>query len=129
MGSGDHTYECIHDWAKLPSDIAFGNTHGVAQDSKGLIYIKHTVHATSAKPDALCVFDPDGKFIRSWGAEYKGGAHGLHLSKEPDGEYLYIVNAVGAISAFAVDGTTITELPSSPIATPSGSAPFGMVVD
>ena len=47
----------------------------------------------------------------------------------PDGEYLYIVNAVGAISAFAVDGTTITELASSPIATPAGSAPFGMVVD
>jgi len=47
----------------------------------------------------------------------------------PDGEYLYIVNAVGAVSAFAVDGTTITELPSSPIATPAGSAPFGMVVD
>jgi 6-phosphogluconolactonase len=47
----------------------------------------------------------------------------------PDGGYLYIVNAVGAISAFAVDGTTITELSGSPIATPAGSAPFGMVVD
>jgi 6-phosphogluconolactonase len=47
----------------------------------------------------------------------------------PDGDFLYIVNAVGAISAFAVDGTTITELSGSPIATPAGSAPFGMVVD
>ncbi|MEI9962013.1 MAG: hypothetical protein WDM76_13030 [Limisphaerales bacterium] len=28
------------------------------------------------------VFDADGKFVRSWGKEYKGGAHGLHLSRE-----------------------------------------------
>jgi len=47
----------------------------------------------------------------------------------PDGEYLYIVNAVGGISAFAVDGTSIAELSGSPIATPAGSTPFGMVVD
>ena len=47
----------------------------------------------------------------------------------PDGGYLYIVNAVGAISAFSVDGTTISELSGSPISTPAGSAPFGMVVD
>jgi hypothetical protein len=47
----------------------------------------------------------------------------------PDGNFLYIVNAVGAISAFSVSGTTIGELSGSPIATPAGSAPFGMVVD
>jgi len=47
----------------------------------------------------------------------------------PDGAYMYIVNAVGGISAFAVDGTSITELPGSPVATPAGSAPFGVVVD
>ena len=46
-----------------------------------------------------------------------------------DGQNLYIVNAVGAISVFAVSGTTIAELSGSPVATPSGSAPFGMVVD
>ena len=47
----------------------------------------------------------------------------------PDGEFLYVVNAVGAVSAFAVDGTTITEVPGSPFATPAGTAPFGIVVD
>jgi 6-phosphogluconolactonase (cycloisomerase 2 family) len=47
----------------------------------------------------------------------------------PDGEFLYIANAVGGISAFAVDGTSIAELAGSPIATPAGGAPFGMVVD
>jgi hypothetical protein len=104
VGEGEHTYECIHDWAQVPSDIAFGNTHGVAQDSQGLVHIKHTVHATSSKADAICVFDPDGKFIRSWGAEYKGGAHGLHLSKESGGEFLYLCDQARGI----VDKTTLT---------------------
>jgi 6-phosphogluconolactonase (cycloisomerase 2 family) len=47
----------------------------------------------------------------------------------PDGGFLYVVNAVGAVSAFAVDGTSITELAGSPVATPAGGAPFGIVVD
>jgi hypothetical protein len=90
VGSGAHTYECIHDWATLPADIAFGNTHGVAVDGAGQLHVKHTVHSGSAKPDAICVFDSSGKFVRSWGAEYRGGAHGLTLTKEPKGEFLYL---------------------------------------
>jgi hypothetical protein len=104
VGEGDHRYECLHDWGTLPADIAWGNTHGVAQDTQGNIYIKHTVHASSAKGDAVVVFDADGRFVRSWGAEYRGGAHGLHLSRERDGEYLYLCDQARGI----VDKTTLT---------------------
>lgn len=104
VGEGEHRYECIHDWGTLPGDIAFGNTHGVAQDSRGNIYIKHTVHASSIKADSIVVFDPDGKFIRSWGPQYKGGAHGLHLSREKDGEFLYLCDQARGV----VDKTTLT---------------------
>ncbi|MEO7414889.1 MAG: hypothetical protein ABIZ81_16215 [Opitutaceae bacterium] len=90
LGSGEHTYEAIHDWGELPADIAYGNTHGVAEDSQGRIYIKHTVHKTSTKADAVVVFDPAGKFITSWGAEFKGGAHGLHLAREGGVEFFYL---------------------------------------
>jgi hypothetical protein len=103
LGEGEHQYECIHDWGQLPTTIAYGNTHGVCEDSQGNIYIKHTVHATSSKDDAVVVFDKDGKFIRSWGAEYKGGAHGLHLSREKDGEFLYLCDQARGI----VDKTTL----------------------
>lgn len=49
---------------------------------------------------------------------------------DPSGAYLYVVDAGAAkVSAFAVDGGTLTELPSSPIAIPGGVAPFGIVVD
>ena len=32
-GSGEHTYEVFHDWGEKPARIAYGNTHGVVQDS------------------------------------------------------------------------------------------------
>jgi hypothetical protein len=92
LGQGAHSYECIHDWGELPATIKYGNTHGVCQDSQGRIYIKHTVGKGSEKDDAIVVFDESGKFIRSWGAEFKGGAHGLHLNKEGNEEFLYLAD-------------------------------------
>ena len=47
LGSGEHTYEAIHDWGELPADIKYGNTHGVVEDSQGRIYVHHTVNAAS----------------------------------------------------------------------------------
>ncbi len=90
LGKGDHTYECIHDWGKLPPSITYGNTHGVCQDSQGRVHIAHTVGAGSLKDDTIVVFDEDGRFVRSWGAEFKGGAHGLHINKEGREEFLYL---------------------------------------
>jgi len=90
LGSGEHTYECIHDWPQLPNDIRFGNTHGIIEDAHGYIYVKHTVHKTSQKGDAICVFDPEGKFVRSWGAEYRGVAHGLERVIENGQEFLWL---------------------------------------
>jgi DNA-binding beta-propeller fold protein YncE len=90
VGSGAHTYEVIHDWGGLPERYTYGNTHGVAEDSQGLIYIKHTVGKGSQSDDAIIVFDAEGKFVKSWGKEFKGGAHGLHLSKEGGDEFFYL---------------------------------------
>ena len=87
-GSGEHTYELIHDWGELPSRIKYGNCHGVQVDEAGYIYVHHTVHETSESLDAMVVFDPGGKFVRSWGPEFAGGAHGLHLNKEGNEEFL-----------------------------------------
>ncbi len=89
-GSGAHTYEVIHDWGELPRTIRYGNTHGVAVDSKGNVYVHHTVHSTSESSDTMVVFDSKGRFVRSWGAEFKGGAHGLTLRKEGKDEFLYL---------------------------------------
>ena len=92
IGSGEHRFEVFHDWGETPARIAYGNTHAVAEDSQGHIYIAHTVHAGSQSHDTLLVFDHNGRFIRSWGSEFKGGAHGLHIRKEGSQEFLYLVD-------------------------------------
>lgn len=89
LGTGEHTYECVHDWLVPPSNITWGDTHGLAKDAHGHIYVAHTVGSGSVGSDAVLVFDPKGKFMRSWGAEFRGGAHGLDLRKEGSEEFLY----------------------------------------
>jgi hypothetical protein len=90
LGTGANVYEAIHDWGTLPPSIRWGNTHGVVEDAQGYIYVHHTVHATSDSADTVVVFDDKGKFVRSWGADFKGVAHGLHLRKEGKDEFLYL---------------------------------------
>ena len=90
VGSGEHRYEVIHDWGKLPKHIRYGNTHGICEDSQGNIYVHHSVHSSSDVPDSLVIFDPEGRFVGSWGKEYQGSAHGLHLQREGSEEFLYL---------------------------------------
>lgn len=108
LGSGPHTYECLHDWPRLPEGFRFGNTHGVCEDAQGRIHIKHTVGAGSTSDDAITVFDADGQFIRAWGAEFKGGAHGLHLNREAGGEFLYLCDPPrGLLVKTTLDGEEV----------------------
>ena len=97
LGTGEHTYEATHNWGQLPADIQYGNTHGVCEDSQGFIYIHHTVAATSESVDSMVVFDPSGKFVKSWGREFCGGAHGLHIQREGSNEFLYLCDTKRAV--------------------------------
>lgn len=89
LGSGEHTYEAIHNWGQLPSTIVWGDTHGVAVDKAGFIYIKHRSMA-EMPIDAIVVFDPDGKYVRSFGKEYHKGGHGIDVREENGQEFLYL---------------------------------------
>ena len=90
VGSGPYTYEAIHDWGTLPAHIKWGNTHAVVENSQGHMFVHHTVHATSDSADTMVVFDEKGKFVRSWGREFRGVAHGLHIRREGSDEFLYL---------------------------------------
>jgi hypothetical protein len=89
IGSGEHTYECLHNWGELPEHVKWGETHGVAIDEAGLIYIKHRNRAEMPM-DAIVVFDPEGKYVASFGKEYHAGGHGIDIRKENGQEYLYL---------------------------------------
>ena len=89
LGEGDHKYEATHGWGQVPDHIRWHETHGVAVDASGLIYIKH--RSRGAEPmDTIAVFDPEGKFVRSFGKEYHGGGHGIDVRKEGGEEFLYL---------------------------------------
>src|SRR5262249_39733303 len=95
IGKGAHQYESSHPWGELPSTIRWVETHGVAVDKSGLIYMKHRAGAEIPKSprdaqDTIVVFDPQGKFVRSFGKEYHGGGHGIDIREESGQEYLYL---------------------------------------
>lgn len=90
IGTGEHKYECYHDWGQLPSSLTWQTTHGVTIDSQGLIHIKQQGHDKKPKQDCVVVFDPTGKFVRSWGKDFHPGGHGIDLRKEGSEEFLYL---------------------------------------
>ncbi|MEX2015286.1 MAG: twin-arginine translocation signal domain-containing protein [Candidatus Hydrogenedentales bacterium] len=84
VGEGAHTYEWVDNWATLPKGQQFGYTHAVVEVSDGRIF----VHNQSE--DAVAIFDPDGKYMGSWGKHLASGAHGMELNVEDGREFLYL---------------------------------------
>jgi hypothetical protein len=56
------------------------------------------------------------------------GLRAFDAGIDPSGSYLYTADASGRVSAFAISGGSVTELPGSPVSVPGGVAPFGIVV-
>ena len=56
VGSGEHRYEVIENWGKLPDGWHYGEVAAVGVDSKDNVY----VFARSEHP--MMVFDRDGQF-------------------------------------------------------------------
>ena len=107
LGSGEHTYEWIDNWAKLPEGKKFGNTHAVVEVADGRIFI----HNASPTGDCTCIFDPDGKFITSWGKQFSKNAHGMDLRKENGKEYLYLATTfMHKVFKTTLDGEVLMEL-------------------
>ncbi len=61
LGSGEHRYRVVEDWAKLPDGWEFKDVAAVAVDSNDSIY------AFNRGEHPMMVFDRDGNFLRSWG--------------------------------------------------------------
>src|SRR3954470_18611775 len=62
VGTGEHTYEWIREWAKPPEGTQFGDTHGVQVDSQGRVL----VHTNRSK-HSVYIYDAAAKLIKSWG--------------------------------------------------------------
>ena len=87
IGIKGHKYACHHGWGEVPDHIKWQDTHGVTVDAAGLIYI---AHRAPKNIDTIAVFEPSGKFVRSWGKEYSGGGHGIDIRRDGNEEFLYL---------------------------------------
>ncbi|MDF2959581.1 MAG: hypothetical protein K0S39_1316 [Paenibacillus sp.] len=86
IGSGAHRYQVAEGWASLPEGMQFGYTHGIDKDAQGNIYIFHT------GTPSVAVFDRNGSFLRAWGEEYEGGAHGFYIHSEQGKQTIYLTD-------------------------------------
>src|ERR1700688_728325 len=73
LGSGEHRYRVVENWAKLPEGWNLTDVASVAVDSHDRIYVFNR----GAHP--MVVFDRDGNFVKSWGEGLFSRAHGLHI--------------------------------------------------
>lgn len=89
IGEGDFVFECLHSWGELPKHLTWTNTHGVAVDRSGLVYVIHQGDARTPC-DTVVVFDAEGAFVRSFGKELAGGGHGIAIRREGNEEFLYL---------------------------------------
>ena len=73
LGSGEHRYRVVENWAKLPDGWEFKDVAAVAVDSKDQVYV------FNRGEHPMIVFDREGNFLRSWGEGVFKRAHGLHI--------------------------------------------------
>lgn len=64
------------DFVKLPKSIELGRCSGVGVNSKGEVYLFHR----GKQP--IIVLDSTGKYLRSWGDDIIGEAHGLRIDRD-----------------------------------------------
>lgn len=61
----------------MPEGWKFGRVSAVATDSSGQVY----AFQRGPKADPVVVFDPKGKYLRSWGKGMFGNPHGLRVDR------------------------------------------------
>jgi hypothetical protein len=93
LGVEGHKYEVTtHAWGELPDGLTWQTTHNVAFDSAGNAYITQQGIKEQKLMDTIFVFDPKGKFVRSFGKAFHGGGHGIEIRKEGGDEFCYLSN-------------------------------------
>lgn len=98
VGQDPLRFRWVVDWAHLPGDGEFGNTHGaIVTDSTGLVYVNTDTE------NAVMIFKPDGTFVKAWGKEFRGGTHGMLICGKSGSESMILAHT----ERHEVVGTTL----------------------
>ena len=90
LGTGEHRYEVLHNWAQLPEKYSWQTTHNVAIDKDDNLYVIHEGRENQKDHPSIFVFDREGKFVRAFGNQFQGGGHGLEVITEGNQQFLYV---------------------------------------
>ena len=86
------------------------------------------VNTASANVSSYSI-NTDGSLVLIGSTSFTNGLGAVDARLSPDGRTLSVTGGRGhVVSTFAVDGGSLTELPSSPVALPADSSPTGLVV-
>ena len=107
LEAGPNKYEWVKDWLQLPAGVSLSSTHGcVAVDSQDRIFFN------TENENAVIIVDNDGKYIKSFGKDFKGGAHGMTIVKEGDKEVLWLSSlSKSEILKCTLDGEVLMSIP------------------
>ena len=90
VGEGDHRFEVVHNFPQLPEKFTWQTTHNVAVDRAGNLYVIHEGRKELKDHPSIFVFDSQGQYVRSFGAQFQGGGHGIEIRQEGSEEFLYV---------------------------------------
>ena len=102
VGSGALSFEVAEGWGTLPDGMTLKETPDVAVDSKDNVY------AFSRGDHGVVVFDRDGNYLKAWGAEVFGNAHGICIG--PDDAVYCVDNGDHTVRKFSTDGELLMTL-------------------
>ncbi len=76
-GEGDYKYEVVENWGKVPSGWEVGVVTGVVVDSQDRVYV-----CQQQRDPPIMVFDREGNFLHSWGAEFINEPHTMFIDDD-----------------------------------------------
>jgi DNA-binding beta-propeller fold protein YncE len=101
-GKGEHTYELLDGWAKLPEGFSLLDVAGLSIDSEDRVY----VFSRSAHP--IMVFDREGNLLSSWGEGLFIRPHGICVG--PEGSVYCADDFSHKVTKFAPGGKLLMTL-------------------
>lgn len=116
VGERSLSFELVSDWEQLPDGWSHGDVAGVACDSQDRVYVFNR----SEHP--VIVYEPDGRFIRSWGEGQFTRPHGITIVND----VVYCADDTDhTVRALSLDGSVLFTLGTVNVPSDTGYSPEG----